>query len=75
MGYNGEVPNGLKYPQNRLVVVANKYQTGFDEPNLQTMYVNKPIKGVQSVQTLSRLNRTTTGKTTHLFWILSMSQK
>ena len=66
VGHNGEVPNGLKYPQNRLVVVANKYQTGFDEPNLQTMYVNKPLKGVQSVQTLSRLNRTTTGKT-HTF--------
>jgi len=66
VGHNGEVPNGLKYPQNRLVVVANKYQTGFDEPNLQTMYLNKPIKGVQSVQTLSRLNRTTTGKT-HTF--------
>ena len=49
-----------------MVVVANKYQTGFDEPKLQTMYLNKPIKGVQSVQTLSRLNRTTKGKT-HTF--------
>ena len=66
VGFDGEVPQGLKHPQNRLVVVANKYQTGFDEPKLQTMYLNKPIKGVQSVQTLSRLNRTTKGKT-HTF--------
>ncbi|MDB4604466.1 DEAD/DEAH box helicase family protein [Acidimicrobiia bacterium] len=63
VGFDGEVPLGLKYPKNRLVVVANKYQTGFDEPKLQTMYINKPIKDVQSVQTLSRLNRTTSGKT------------
>ena len=66
VGFDGEVPQGLKHPQNRLVVVANKYQTGFDEPKLQTMYLNKPIKGVQSVQTLSRLNRATKGKT-HTF--------
>ena len=66
VGHDGDVPIGLKYPQNRIVVVANKYQTGFDEPKLQAMYVNKPIKGVQSVQTLSRLNRTTAGKT-HTF--------
>jgi type I restriction enzyme R subunit len=42
--------------------VANKYQTGFDQPLLHTMYVDKKLGGVTAVQTLSRLNRTTTGK-------------
>lgn len=46
----------------RLLIVAEKYQTGFDEPLLHTMFVDKKIKGVKAVQTLSRLNRTTQGK-------------
>jgi len=41
----------------RLLVVANKYLTGFDQPKLTAMYVDKKLKGVQAVQTLSRLNR------------------
>lgn len=41
-----------------ILVVANKYQTGFDEPLLHSMYVDKKLKGVNAVQTLSRLNRT-----------------
>jgi type I restriction enzyme R subunit len=45
-------------PEYRLLVVAEKYQTGFDEPLLTTMYVDKPLLGVAAVQTLSRLNRT-----------------
>ena len=44
-------------------MVANKFQTGFDEPLIQSMYVDKKLGGVQCVQTLSRLNRTTSGKT------------
>ena len=44
-------------------MVANKFQTGFDEPLLHTMYVDKKLAGVQAVQTLSRLNRTRRGKT------------
>ena len=48
--------------QYNILVVANKYQTGFDEPLLHTMYVDKKLRGVTAVQTLSRLNRTTTGK-------------
>ena len=44
-------------------MVANKYQTGFDEPLLHTMYVDKKLDGVQAVQTLSRLNRTREAKT------------
>ena len=41
-----------------IMVVANKYQTGYDEPYLHSMYVDKKLKGVSAVQTLSRLNRT-----------------
>ncbi|GGP86827.1 type I restriction endonuclease subunit R [Saccharothrix coeruleofusca] len=45
-------------PEYRILVVAEKYQTGFDQPLLTTMYVDKSLKGVAAVQTLSRLNRT-----------------
>lgn len=46
-----------------VLIVAEKYQTGFDEPLLHTMIVDKKLKGVKAVQTLSRLNRTYPGKT------------
>lgn len=46
-----------------ILVVANKYQTGFDEPLLHSMYVDKKLKDVSAVQTLSRLNRMCKGKT------------
>ncbi len=49
-------------PANRFLVVANKFQTGFDQPLLHTMYVDKKLGGVNAVQTLSRLNRTHGGK-------------
>ena len=49
-------------PDNRFLVVANKFQTGFDQPLLHTMYVDKKLGGVNAVQTLSRLNRTHPGK-------------
>ena len=45
-----------------VLIVAEKYQTGFDEPLLHTMIVDKKLKGVKAVQTLSRLNRTCAGK-------------
>ena len=48
--------------QYNILVVANKYQTGFDEPLLHTMYVDKKLKDISAVQTLSRLNRTNPGK-------------
>ena len=41
----------------RFLVCADKFQTGYDEPLLHTMYVDKPLSGVKAVQTLSRLNR------------------
>jgi type I restriction enzyme R subunit len=53
---------GFKQDEYRLLLVANKYQTGFDQPLLHTMYVDKRLSGVLAVQTLSRLNRTRPGK-------------
>ncbi|WJZ68555.1 type I restriction endonuclease subunit R [Kocuria rosea] len=47
----------------RVLIVANKFQTGFDEPRLMAMYVDKKLSDVATVQTLSRLNRTFPGKT------------
>jgi len=52
----------FRRPENRFLVVANKFQTGFDEALLHTMYVDKKLGGVNAVQTLSRLNRTYPGK-------------
>jgi type I restriction enzyme R subunit len=49
-------------PDYRFLVVANKFQTGFDQPLLHTMYVDKKLGGVNAVQTLSRLDRTFPGK-------------
>lgn len=56
------VPEALKLPKYRILIVANMYQTGFDEPLLHTMFVDKKLGGTSSVQTLSRLNRTKKGK-------------
>ncbi len=57
------IPDEFKKANNRFLIVASKYQTGFDQPLLHTMYVDKKLGGVSAVQTLSRLNRTTSGKT------------
>ena len=59
---NISIPQALKMPQYRILIVANKYQTGFDEPLLHTMFVDKMLGGANAVQTLSRLNRRTKGK-------------
>ncbi len=50
------------HDEGQLLIVAEKYQTGFDEPLLHTMYVDKKLEGVKAVQTLSRLNRIHPGK-------------
>lgn len=52
----------FKKPQYKFLIVAEKYQTGFDQPLLCAMYVDKTLSGVQAVQTLSRLNRTARDK-------------
>ncbi|MGM0578326.1 MAG: type I restriction endonuclease subunit R [Myxococcota bacterium] len=57
-----ELPRAFAGRDYNLLVVADKYQTGFDQPLLQTMYVDKKLSGIQAVQTLSRLNRKAPGK-------------
>jgi len=52
-----DIPANLRKDPYRFLIVANKFVTGFDEPLLHTMYVDKPLAGVLAVQTLSRLNR------------------
>lgn len=59
---NISIPEALKLPKYRILIVAMKYQTGFDEPNLHTMFVDKKLGGISTVQTLSRLNRKRKGK-------------
>jgi len=54
---NVSIPDYFERDGYRFLIVANKYQTGFDQPLLHTMYVDKKLSGVQAVQTLSRLNR------------------
>jgi len=57
-----QLPERFASPDYNVLLVANKYQTGFDQPLLQAMYVDKRLDGVQAVQTLSRLNRMIPGK-------------
>lgn len=57
-----ELPQKFGTDEYQLLLVAEKYQTGFDQPLLHTMYVDKRLDGIQAVQTLSRLNRTCPGK-------------
>lgn len=60
----GESQTKAEFHENfHVLIVAEKYQTGFDEPLLHTMIVDKKLRGVKAVQTLSRLNRTCKGKT------------
>lgn len=56
------LPEAFKSDDYQVMLVANKFQTGFDQPLLVAMYVDKKLSGVSAVQTLSRLNRTATGK-------------
>jgi type I restriction enzyme R subunit len=67
VGLNGgikesELPEQFDTNEYQLLLVAEKYQTGFDQPLLHTMYVDKKLSGIQAVQTLSRLNRMCAGK-------------
>src|SRR5699024_11131152 len=57
---NGVRDTAIHFRENddaKVLIVANKFQTGFDEPRLCAMYVDRKLSGVQAVQTLSRLNR------------------
>ncbi|MEI7911891.1 MAG: type I restriction endonuclease [Verrucomicrobiota bacterium] len=67
VGMNGgikeaELPEKFDGHEYQVLLVAEKYQTGFDQPLLHTMYVDKKLTGLQAVQTLSRLNRICAGK-------------
>lgn len=57
-----ELPTIFDKEEYKILIVADKYQTGFDQPLLHTMYVDKKLSGVKAVQTLSRLNRMHPGK-------------
>ena len=65
-GMNGvsedKTPEMFELEENRFLIVASKYQTGFNQPMLKAMYVDRKLSGVTAVQTLSRLNRTMPGK-------------
>jgi type I restriction enzyme R subunit len=54
---SSEITDKIQEDPYRILVCADKFQTGYDEPLLHTMYVDKPLSGVKAVQTLSRLNR------------------
>ena len=59
---DAKIPKEFKKDPYRILIVADMFQTGFDEPLLQTMYVDKPLYDIAAVQTLSRLNRAYPGK-------------
>ena len=70
-GLNGrDMRKAFDTDDYQIMIVANKFQTGFDQPKLCAMYVDKKLSGVECVQTLSRLNRTYPGKETTGTFIL-----
>jgi type I restriction enzyme, R subunit len=54
---SSQIADKIQEDPYRFLVCADKFQTGYDEPLLHTMYVDKPLSGIKAVQTLSRLNR------------------
>jgi len=59
---SGDLRQAFECAEYRVMIVANKFQTGFNQPKLVAMYLDKKVSGVEAVQTLSRLNRTYPGK-------------
>jgi len=74
-GLKGDIREAFKAPEYHLLLVANKFQTGFDQPLLCGMYVDKRLAGIQAVQTLSRLNRAHPGKDRPTSWTSSMNPR
>lgn len=70
---DAKIPKEFKKDPYRILIVADMFQTGFDEPLLQTMYVDKPLYDIAAVQTLSRLNRSYPGK--HDVYVLDFANK
>jgi type I restriction enzyme R subunit len=60
---DGEIEDEFKKPDYRFIIVANKYQYGFNQPYLHTMFLDKAVSGINAVQTISRLDRVLVGKT------------
>lgn len=58
-----QLPEEFDTNEFNMLIVAEKYQTGFNQPKLHTMFIDKKLKGAKAVQTLSRINRTHSGKT------------
>ena len=54
---SGDIAEKIQEDPYRFLICADKFQTGYDEPLLHTMYVDKPLSGIKAVQTLSRINR------------------
>ena len=59
---SAQIPEQIRQDPYRILICADKFQTGYDEPLLHTMYVDKTLSGIKAVQTLSRLNRAGAGK-------------
>ena len=59
---SGQIPGKVREDPYRILICADKFQTGYDEPLLNTMYVDKTLGGIKAVQTLSRLNRAAPNK-------------
>ncbi|MDI4745790.1 hypothetical protein MJL33_27940, partial [Salmonella enterica subsp. enterica serovar Kentucky] len=62
--HGADLRHEFEKTEYRVMLVANKFQTGFNQPKLVAMYLDKKISDVEVVQTLSRLNRTYPGKDT-----------
>lgn len=65
-----DLPEQFDTDKYQILVVANKYQTGFDQPKICAMYIDRKLDGLQCVQTLTRANRTYPGKTAESIYIL-----
>ncbi len=74
VGLNGfsekDLPDQFNTDKYQVLVVANKYQTGFDQPKICAMYIDRKLDGLQCVQTLTRANRTFPGKSAESIYIL-----
>lgn len=76
-GLNGrDIREAFKLPDYHVLLVANKFQTGFDQPLLCGMYIDRRLAGIQAVQTLSRLNRAHPNKdTTYILDFVNSSEE
>jgi type I restriction enzyme R subunit len=70
-----DIRDAFKGDEYQILLVANKFQTGFDEPLLCGMYVDRRLAGIQAVQTLSRLNRAYPGKATFILDFVNSSEE